>query len=116
MDIKRADADGVVDWLMFLTAAKNAGPLVNDFGGYAPNIVGAPVAADLQVFMDGTKNGTFRISNDNPLTLQYKDQHNRIGQLFLSGSMTQQQAVAEIQKNMVAAADQLFHDNPTWKP
>jgi ABC-type glycerol-3-phosphate transport system substrate-binding protein len=115
-DIKRANADGVVDWLMFLTAAKNAGPLVNDFGGYAPNIVGAPVAADLQVFMDGTKNGTFRISNDNPLTLQYKDQHNRIGQLFLSGSMTQQQAVAEIQKNMVAAADQLFHDNPTWKP
>lgn len=113
---KKKGIDGsVIDWLMFLTAPKNAGPLVQDFGGFAPNIVGATVEPDLQVFMDATKNGTFRISNDNPLTAEYKERHNRIGQLFLSGGLTIEQAAEQIQKEMETAADQLLRENPGWK-
>lgn len=106
--------DGIVDWLMYISAPQNAGPLIEDYGGYAPNIVNATVNPDIKFFMDIAERGTFRIFNDLPLTPEYKDKHNRIGQLLLSGGLTVDQAAEQIQKEMEIAADALIKDNPDW--
>lgn len=102
--------EAALDWLMFLSASQNAGPMINDLGSFLPTIQGATplpslvdliAAPDRQPTIDGAE----------ALTVESSDSFFRILQDFMGDQITLDEFLEQIQAPVDAAVEQKAAEN-----
>lgn len=115
---ERGLLEEAIDWLMYISAPQNVGPLVEDLGMFVPNVIGAhvktyPELQDLAKPLLARAIGT-RISHHRALDAQYDEALYKIAQEYIGGRITLEEAMNRVQKEMDAAAVRLIEQN-NWK-
>jgi raffinose/stachyose/melibiose transport system substrate-binding protein len=109
----RGTTDAAVDFLMFLTAPQNIGPLNNDLGAYAPGVKDmGTLDPDIQPFLQSAQKGVFRIESFyRGLTRQYSDQFVKVLEQYLTDRITLDRTGEEIEKLLIDTARTMIEDN-----
>jgi len=96
---KEGKLDLAVDFLMYLSAPQNFGPMAVSFGGFIPMVAGAEAGPVMAGFQDVAKLPE-RLFNDpdNRLTLETADQWNQALQAFFLGQTDEAATKAALQK------------------
>lgn len=115
--VKKGHLDKVIDWLMYVTAPQNIGPLLTDHGGFAPGVRNADVDPSLQVYTDQMViGGTERIEPyDSMLTVEFWDRMVNLVHEYLGGKTNLEETSNRIQKEMERNAQLLLNQNQEWK-
>ncbi len=98
-----------VDFLKFLTAPQNAGPMVNDLGSFIPTIAGTtplPSMAELIQAMDNTE--TMGLME---FTIEEGQANQRFLQEFIGDQTNMEQYMAKVKELMLNTAEELAEQN-----
>ena len=101
--------EAAVDFLKFLTAPQNAGPMVNDLGSFIPTIQGTeplPSMAELIQSMSNTETMGFL-----ELTIEEGQDNQRLLQEFMGGQTDMSEYMAKVKELMLATAADLAEQN-----
>ncbi|MCX6043787.1 MAG: extracellular solute-binding protein [Chloroflexi bacterium] len=101
--------EAAADFLKFLTAPQNAGPMVNDLGSFIPTIVGTtplPSMSELIKAMSNTE--TMGLME---LTIEEGQANQRYLQEFMGGQTTMEQYMAKVDELMKKTAADLAEQN-----
>jgi len=111
--IRTKKVDLAVDFLQFVTAPENLGPLVSEAKICLPNSPSVPSNPVLAPFKESLKSGTFKFGGEN-CTRQYGEESYRVYQSYLGGEYTLKQAIDHLDRFLKPAVDQLIGENPQW--
>lgn len=110
-----------VDFLRFITAPQNLGPLVSEAALFVPNVVGLEGSPLLRPFFEVLKTGATRFGGE-MAGPRYNDQMFRVHQAFLGGQLTEDQALARLERYLETGIEQTLRDNadawafsPDWE-
>ncbi|MCC6444488.1 MAG: extracellular solute-binding protein [Armatimonadetes bacterium] len=112
--IQGKKVEQAVDFLRFITAPKNLGPLVEEAGLFLPNVYGVPPAPSLKPFARILEVGHVRFAAE-PGAGDYPDRLFRVLQGFLGGIYSEEQALRLIETYMAKSVDRLIEENPSWR-
>ncbi len=104
-----------VDFLRFLTAPQNLGPLVSEAGLFLPNVPGLEGSPLLKPFQKVLQAGHVRFGGEMAGPV-YSDRSFRVLQGYLGGQYTEEEALARLEKYLAAGVDQTLKDNAAvWR-
>jgi len=101
--------EAAVDFLKFLTAPQNAGPMVNDLGSFIPTIAGTeplPSMAELIESMSNTETMGFM-----ELTIEEGQANQRFLQEFMGDQTDMDEYMTKVQELMLTAVEDLAAEN-----
>jgi ABC-type sugar transport system permease subunit/ABC-type glycerol-3-phosphate transport system substrate-binding protein len=104
-----------IDFLRFLTAPQNLGPLVAEAALFIPNVPGLEGSPLLKPFMEVMDSGASRFGAE-AAGARYTDQMFRVHQEFLGGRLTEEQTIARLGKYLERGVEQTLRDNAdAWR-
>ncbi|MGC8890615.1 MAG: ABC transporter substrate-binding protein [bacterium] len=113
---KQGMLEVAVDFLMYLTAPKNAGPLIADLGAFLPSIKGVKPAKELEAVF--WRPGTYEFLElifPNPgyidITEEAKDKNYKLWQLYIGDQISLDKYVEEATKNVDDAVNKLIKEH-----
>jgi ABC-type sugar transport system permease subunit len=99
-----------IDFLRFVTAPQNLGPLVKEAALFVPNVPGLEGSPLLKPFMQVLEKGAARFGGE-MADARYDDQMFRVHQEFLGGRLTEDETVARLSGYLDRGIDQALRDN-----
>jgi len=102
--------EAALDWLMFLTAPHNGGPMINDLGSFLPTLQGATALPSL-VDLIAAPDRQPTIDGAEALTVEASDTFFRILQDFMGDEITLDEFLEQIQPPVDAAVEQKAGEN-----
>lgn len=104
-----------IDFLMFLSAPQNAGPLITDLGSFMPSIKGAEVSEDLKSVFFSSEEAHF-MEGVWPLeffemSTEARDRCMKVWQSYMGDQISLDELIAEYTKIIGSAVDRLIAEN-----
>lgn len=94
-----------VDFLRFITAPQNLGPLVSEAELFVPNVLGLEGAPSLRLFMPLLQTGATRFGGEEP-SPWYGDQWFRVMQGHLGGELEEGETLRRLERYLRLGADE----------
>jgi ABC-type sugar transport system permease subunit/ABC-type glycerol-3-phosphate transport system substrate-binding protein len=107
--------DLCVDFLRFVTAPQNLGPLVTEAELFVPNVIGLKGSKLLDPYLTLLEKGAthFGLEDAGP---RYGEQQFRVLQAFLGGELTEDQAIDRLERYLAVGVEQMLKDNAhVWR-
>jgi hypothetical protein len=115
MAVAAGRADLAVDFLRFITAPPQLGPLVSEAGLFLPNVIGLAGHPRLAPFVPVLRAGHVRFSGEQT-TPRYADQSFRLLQSYLGNQTSEEETVARLERHLAVSVQQVLLDNATgWR-
>jgi raffinose/stachyose/melibiose transport system substrate-binding protein len=112
---ERGNLDLAVDFLMFLSAPKNSGPMITELGHFVPMVKGVDIPEQLKDFAPSVARRTTLFQGYvSRLTPQFGDQYFKTLQLYLLDKVSLDEAMKQVDSYMMRATNQLIAENG-WK-
>lgn len=109
---KRGNLEEAVDFLKFLSAPQNCGPMINELGYFIPMVNDVQMPEGLEIFVPSvSRRDTLFYGFVSRLTPQFGDEYYKVLQSYMLDSISSDEAAEKIQKLMDSAADQLIKEN-----
>jgi len=112
--IQGKKVDLAVDFLRFITAPKNLGPLVAEAGLFLPNVHGVAPAPGLEPFARILEIGQVRFAGEIAAG-DYPDRLFRVLQGFLGGVYSEEETLRLLEAFLASSVERLIQENPTWR-
>jgi hypothetical protein len=101
--------EAAVDFLKFLTAPQNAGPMVNDLGSFIPTIAGTTPLPSMEALIESMDNTeTMGLME---LTIEEGTANQRYLQEFMGDQTTLEEYMAKVAELMKNTAEELAEQN-----
>jgi raffinose/stachyose/melibiose transport system permease protein len=115
MAVTAGKADLAVDFLRFITAPRQLGPLVSEAGLFLPNVIGLPGHPRLAPFVPVLRAGHVRFGGEQT-TPRYADQSFRLLQSYLGDQTSEEETIGRLERHLAISVDQVLRDNAArWR-